>query len=85
MAGFPTKFVEAKTAGVSMIVSDISNVKEYLVDDSRSILVDESITITDAMQKAIHLGQSSNMVCDVFDYRKYISDVREFLKLLGLG
>lgn len=85
MAGFPTKFVEAKTAGVSMIVSDISNVKEYLVDDFRSILVDESITITDAMQKAIHLGQSSNMVCDVFDYRKYISDVREFFKLLGLG
>ena len=77
-AGFPTKFAESYTSGVTVICSDVSDIKHYADEDA--IIVEN----TDEQQivKAFHIALSkkiSTHLKNQFDYRRFIGQTEKWL------
>ncbi len=77
-AGFPTKVVESLTCGVPVIANRFSNISEYL-NNQNSILFEEQNDIETAMIKAMNGEIILNIDKSMFDYRKYITCIGQFL------
>ncbi len=86
-AGFPTKFVEAMTAGVPVIMNRISNVDDYLKDGINGIMIEHPVEeeINKALERISNMSRNdvdkmkSNCCRDEFDYHRYVNDLDEFL------
>lgn len=90
-AGFPTKSVEAMMNGCAMICNLTSDLGMYLNDEKNSIIVDDcsSEAMTHALKRVSKLDRktinelkisANNTAKNYFDYRKWISDVKEFIE-----
>lgn len=90
-AGFPTKSVEAMMNGCAMICNLTSDLGMYLKDEINSIIVDEcsSEAMTLALRRVTKLDRktineikinANNTAKDYFDYRNWISDIKEFIE-----
>lgn len=81
-AGFPTKFAECVTSGIGVIVNDISNISDYFPIKNGTLLPDaEKKNVESAIDSAIDSGKVDHVVSDMFDYKRYIDKMDEFLKL----
>lgn len=89
-AGFPTKFVEASTAGVPVIMNRISNVGDYLVDGLNGFLISKPKE-NDIQQVLEHVSKMTredidkmkiNINKDCFDYRRYVKVLSAFVENL---
>lgn len=84
MAGFPTKFVEAVTAGTGVIANDVSNIKKYASPNIIIIDAIEPSLLTMAIDKTIRQGKIVHRISDIFDFRLYTHSVEIFIdKLLS--
>lgn len=89
-AGFPTKFVETVTAGVSVIANRFSDIADYLVDGHNGFLLEtfETREIANTLSKVAHLSRKeidemkANAKKISFDYRDYLSQVHNFFSML---
>lgn len=82
-AGFPTKFVESFTCGVPIITTDVSDINEYITDNSDSILL-ENITkekICFAMKQVLEKGKKKESfdVNSTFHYEEYGNQTKTWL------
>ena len=87
-AGFPTKFVEAISSGIPVITNTSSDLKKYLIDGYNGFIVDignEKDTLI-KLEKIFNMSNSqikemkTNCIKSrLFDYRKYIKDINDFL------
>ncbi len=84
MAGFPTKFVECFTSGISIIANNISDIENYFPDDEHSILIENNTSeeICEALNKALLAGNPTRRVneSNPFDYRQWIDQYKIFLE-----
>lgn len=86
-AGFPTKFVEAMTAGVPVIINRISNVDEYLRDGFNGFIINNPCEneIHDALQRVANLSRmnvdkmKANCKRNTFDYHQYVKELDIFM------
>lgn len=86
-AGFPTKFVESMTAGVPVIMNQISNVEDYLIDGFNGIMISNPIEneIYEALERVSRLGRVTinemKANCDktMFDYHRYSTALNGFI------
>ena len=89
-AGFPTKFVESMTAGVPVIMNQISNVEDYLIDGFNGIMIrnPSESEIFEALKRVSNMSKNDtnimkmNCIRDAFDYRKYVSQLKTFMNKL---
>ena len=89
-AGFPTKFVEAMTAGVPVIMNRISNVADYLKDGINGIMIETPVEseIHEALDRVSKMNKSdvermkSNCIRNQFDYHQYVKALEEFMNRL---
>lgn len=89
-AGFPTKLVESISAGIPVIVNDISNISDYIVDGFNGFII--SIPSEEAILKVLHkvalLSNDDikilklNINQNTFDYRNYVSSIVLFMNNL---
>jgi glycosyltransferase involved in cell wall biosynthesis len=88
LAGFPTKFTEAITAGIPVITNKSSNIEEYFDRLRCGILLDdaEPESIRRGFESAFGMPHSEieamKMRCQTsraFDYRAFETDMRVFL------
>jgi len=88
-AGFSTKMVESFAAGIPMIANLTGDIGTYLKDSENGIVVrDDSVeACRDAILKAFELlprntemrKAALDTATEHFDYRKYVSPMKEFL------
>lgn len=86
-AGFPTKFVEAMTAGAPVIMNRISNVDDYLKDGFNGIMIDNPVEceIREALERVSKMNRSdvdrmkANCIRDQFDYHQYVKALEVFM------
>lgn len=86
-AGFPTKFVEAISCGVLVLTNLSSDIKEYLVDGINGFILNTASieSLKKSLEDVVNMPKSSidkmkgNLKCDVFDYRKYTTQMLEFI------
>lgn len=89
-AGFPTKYVEAMTAGIPVIMNRISNVDDYLKDGYNGILIENPIEseIRLALDRVSQMTRleinqmKSNCLRELFDYHQYVNELGTFMKRL---
>ncbi len=77
-AGFPTKFAESFTAGVPIITTDVSDVKEYIEKSGNGAVLssaDEKET-AEAMREQIKKGGRDYELNAEFDYNSYREKVK---------
>ena len=88
-AGFPTKVVESLMSGTPVICNLSSDLGDYLIDGTNSILSDsiEPEIICKAIRRAAELSpekrnqmksEARNTAVKSFDYRNYISDFQKW-------
>lgn len=86
MAGFPTKFSESITCGTPVITNHTSNLNEYLIENVNGFWITENIegSLRKVFQYKENLvSMKKSMDCLLFDYRRYIKQVKElFDKIL---
>lgn len=87
MAGFPTKFVECVTSGVSIIASDVSDIRGYFPDNPGSVLI-EDCTVDElirALEEVLSkdIGDikriNSRVKSNCFDYKEWIEQFEDLL------
>jgi len=80
-AGFPTKFVEAVTAGTKIIATDISDLKKYALT---SVYIVNKISREEIGRIIEQASVSRDDASDreIFDYRKYTGSIKSFLRML---
>ena len=89
-AGFPTKFVEAMTAGVPVIMNRISNVEDYLKDGINGIMIENPVEseIHEALDRVSKMNRNdvvqmkANCIRDQFDYHQYVKELEDFMNRL---
>ena len=85
-AGFPTKYVESVTCGVPVITNFTSDLSSYLKDKYNGIVLDNNFEGSSAVIKKVSKKElkvlKKNIDKDMFDYRKYIDSVKEWLNNL---
>ena len=89
-AGFPTKFVESITAGVPVLANLTSNLGDYLQQGKNGFPIDASTdeTLKSSLERVLSLPKEELLKVrkeinrDLFDYRCYIPQVKEFLEQL---
>lgn len=89
-AGFPTKFVEAISAGALVITNKSSNISDFLVDGVNGFILDfssltsleESLLIPLMKSKSDIKKMREDMNTNLFDYRSYVPIVQPFLSSL---
>ena len=69
-AGFPTKFSEAITAGIDVIASDISDLKDYQDKVEKLYIVHDDLKKV-IMQYLDEYKGRNRCISNVFDYRKW--------------
>lgn len=72
-AGFPTKFAEAFTSGVPLIITSVSDVSDYQNDRIRLLTTMNEDDVAQAMREIITAAPSKSAVSHTFDYREYQS------------
>ena len=91
-AGFPTKFVETVSAGISVIANHFSDMDKYIIDGQNGFLLkdlsDKELTnlfkrIDSMPRNEIEIMKSSIQGIS-FDYRKYINRINEFINKLKI-
>lgn len=89
-AGFPTKFVESITAGVPVLTNLTSNIGDYLVAgingypldaSSENTLYDSLLSVLQQSRSEI-IGMKQSMDRDMFDYRNYVPQIKDFIDKL---
>ena len=78
-AGFPTKFAESFTAGVPIITTDVSDVKEYIEKSGNGAVLpsaDEK-EIAEAMRKQIKKDKKDYNLNSEFDYNSYKDRIKD--------
>lgn len=75
-AGFPTKFVEAISCGTPVITNRTSNFSDYVSKNTNAFVVND-LDITSISKALEKVPYSINVLCDTFDYRKYITEIRK--------
>ena len=78
-AGFPTKFAESFTAGVPVITTDVSDVREYIEKSGNGTVLpstDEK-EIAEAMRKQIEKGKKNYNLNSEFDYNSYKNKIKD--------
>jgi len=82
-AGFPLKFVESYTTGVSVITTNVSDVSDYDTDGIFIVKKNSKDEIVNAMQQVIdyNIKNAYRKILrrEAFDYRKYTESFRGFL------
>lgn len=93
-AGFPTKYVEATSCGVPVLTNTSSDLESYLNRLKNGFLLD--ISSPDKLIKSLliplqfpeeekhTLMANCQKSKDIFDYRNYMSDIKEFMTLVEL-
>ncbi len=85
-AGFPTKFVEAVSCGTPVLTTDTSDLHEYLHNGKNGFFihsVEDLYRVISLDKDTVHAMHSYCQNSRVFDYRRYISDINNFIKLLN--
>ena len=77
-AGFPTKFVESISAGCAVIANDNSNISRYINEGVGGNII-KSETLTGELKNIIN-QPIPKVDTDCFDYRQYLSKMREFFE-----
>lgn len=87
-AGFPTKFVEAQSAGVPVISNLFSDLDKY-IDDGKNGFLTKSISVEDIdsvlgkvsslSRKQIEMMHDYTKQLNTFDYRNYQREVTRFI------
>lgn len=89
-AGFPTKFVESITAGVPVLTNYSSNIGDYLINGVNGYSIDSSsdATLRESLLRVISIPKGElnkmreSMDRTIFDYRRYLHQMRQFIKSL---
>lgn len=89
-AGFPTKFVEAMTAGIPVIMNKISNVDDYLTDGINGMMIPfpSEVEIHNVLKRVSELSRhdvdrmKENCDKNKFDYHNYSDTLLSFIKRL---
>lgn len=93
-AGFPTKYVEATSCGVPVLTNTSSDMESYLTRLKNGSLLD--ISSQEKLIKSLLIPlqfseEEKNALMaycqnskDIFDYRNYMSDMKEFMTLVEL-
>ena len=78
-AGFPTKFAESFTAGVPIITTDVSDVKEYIEKSGNGAVLSstDEKEIAEAMRKQIRGVKQDCFLRSDFDFRSYVHKTAE--------
>ena len=95
-AGFPTKFVESLATGTPVISNLTSDLNDYLIDKTNSIVVDscDERSICIAIKRALALSNNEKVyMCqearktaiNYFDYRLFITPIKNFIFEIGKG
>ncbi len=85
-AGFPTKFVEAMSAGTPVITNMTSNLADYLADGKNGFFAEQHGGVQATLAMAVSLDRETigkmraNCNAATFDYRSYIQAVKKFLE-----
>lgn len=84
MAGFPTKFAEAVTAGIGIVANDISNIADYKeVNNFYITKTTNEKEISSVIKEILTNGNKvSHVINDTFDYRNYVKIINEFLSFI---
>lgn len=86
-AGFPTKFAESMACGIPQIVTDTSDIRDYIKEDKNGILLSfdkmkaveqiKRIFLSDRYQ----IDENKKYIKEIklFDYHNYVEPMREFI------
>ena len=77
-AGFPSKLVESISCGTPVLTTPISNVRDYVGDGKNGFIVSID-TLEQDMEKALLNRQNVAVDENTFDYRNFITPMKEFL------
>jgi glycosyltransferase involved in cell wall biosynthesis len=86
-AGFPTKYVEATSAGIPVVTNRTSNIAEFLKDGFNGFLIENPTQeeIYNVLLKVSSLNrediQNMKNNCDInlFDYHRYVDKINSFV------
>lgn len=78
-AGFPSKLVESISCGTSALITDISNVRDYVGDGKNGYIVSVDGFEADLLRVLNEKG-SVTVERDAFDYRRHMESVGNFLE-----
>ena len=85
-AGFPTKFAECLTAGIGVIASSISNIRDYFPFENGYLLGHADVdTIRDTIGRCIEGGKIRHTPGSMFDYRMYEGELERFFASVALS
>ena len=79
MAGFPTKFVEAITAGTGVIANNVSDITKYSFDNVKIIEDVDLALLENAIDEKIKQGKVKHVVSNAFDYRLFKNSMSRFV------
>ncbi|MEE1025483.1 MAG: glycosyltransferase [Acutalibacteraceae bacterium] len=77
-AGFPSKMVESIASGTPVIITDISNVKDYVGDGNNGFIV-SSAEFGEQLAKIIEKRCEVKVAREVFDYHNFIEEIKQIL------
>ena len=83
-AGFPSKLAECISCGTPALITDISNVRDYVGEGKNGYIISID-SLKDAFAKAIASREMVAVEKDTFDYHKFTEDVAVFLKGLEIN
>ena len=91
LAGFPTKFVETISAGTIVLTNASSNIKDYMFEGENSYELDisnkdtlvNSLITPLSLTKSELAKKSKNIDTYMFDYKNFIEQTKQFLKILN--
>lgn len=77
-AGFPSKMVESIACGTPVIITDISNVKDYVGDGNNGFIV-SSVEFSQQLAEIVEKQCEVKVQKDVFDYHNFIDEMKQIL------
>lgn len=77
-AGFPSKMVESIASGTPVIITDISNVKDYIGDGNNGFIV-SSAEFGEQLAEIIEKRCEVKVAREVFDYHNFIDEMKQIL------
>lgn len=81
-AGFPSKLVESISCGTPALITDISNVRDFVGEGRNGYIVSVEC-FGEELEALLSDGANVRVERDAFDYRRYADDVRAFLDSIG--
>ncbi|MBP2070684.1 glycosyltransferase [Thermoanaerobacterium butyriciformans] len=87
-AGFPTKFVESISCGVPVITTNTSDLKDYLYEGENGFFINQDANISiEKLKNILYIDKNDVLKMkrncykyNVFFYRNYLSECKEFLE-----